>query len=47
MKNWSSFLIWLILAESVGASLAYFLAGDWRKGLYWLSASGIAISFLF
>jgi hypothetical protein len=25
------------------ASIAYFAIGDWRRGLYWLLASGISV----
>ncbi len=43
----SPFFVGLIMFESLCAAVAYALAGDWRKALYWASATGIAISLLF
>lgn len=29
--------------QSLMASAVYFAVGDWRRGLYWLLASGISV----
>ena len=31
----------IIMALSAGASIIFFFNGDWRRGLYWLFATGI------
>jgi hypothetical protein len=36
-----------IIALSAGASVMYFIAGDWRKGLYWAFATGIGVVMAF
>ena len=36
-------LPYLMGGLSLGASIGYFATGDWRHGVYWLCASGIAV----
>ena len=42
--NWARIMVFVMMAESVVASIGYFVAGDWRRGLYWAAASVISFS---
>jgi len=33
-----------IITFSLAASISYYLAGDWRRGTYWLAASVLNIT---
>lgn len=45
--NWGKALAIAMIILSVGASIGYFIAGDWKRGLYWLFAAGITSTVTF
>jgi hypothetical protein len=42
--NYGKMLGYTMAVVSIGACACYFLAGDVRRGLYWMFAAGITIS---
>jgi len=47
MMPFERFLPLLMMFLSVGASVPYWVLGDWRKGLYWLFAAGLTFTVTF
>lgn len=39
MDKLGPYIVWILAAEDVAASLAYFWTGHIRLGIYWLSAA--------
>jgi hypothetical protein len=42
--NWGNFFVSAGIVLDIGAAIGYAFQGDWKRVLYWVSATGIMIA---
>ncbi len=42
--NWGNFFVSVGIVLDIGAAIGYAVQGDWKRVLYWISATGIMVA---
>jgi len=42
--NWGNFFVSAGIVLDIGAAIGYAFQGDWKRVLYWVSATGIMVA---